>query len=57
MGSNKAFGSRDVYFKTHGNMKLFAKKTNFNLALSSSNFPDETSFEYSNLESLGKEIF
>ncbi len=23
MGSNKAFGSRDVYFKTHGNMKLF----------------------------------
>ena len=44
------------FISSHGNMKLFAKKTNFNLALSSSNFPDETSFEYSNLESLGKEI-
>ncbi len=23
LGSDKAFGSRDIYFKTHGNMKLF----------------------------------
>ena len=41
---------------TNVNIKLFAKKANFNLVLSPSDFPEATNYEYSNLNSSENEL-